>query len=218
MNISFSTICPVKAEHYLDDVKYNYLSIEQRKFILKNISTQKLRVQDPLMYSNPTIEFQNIDIFEEYTLLCENEDQKLLNLLKCKSPKAIEMIIKNNSLLKNWKSSILESILYFNDNYAACNLLIDKKLIKIEDFMFLHHCSHWNDENFILWFKSKTKTKMNVTHCLIENNHYKALGLLIKHKQIAKSHLKFSLKYFHSSKFSKKEISSFYNKVLAEIK
>ena len=56
MNISFSTTAKHSAANYLAKPEYDYLNDEAKQYIIDNI-TNGLRVQDPMMYPSPNIEF-----------------------------------------------------------------------------------------------------------------------------------------------------------------
>lgn len=55
MNVSFSTTGRAEAERYLSMPCYDYLSKERKEYILNNLGV--IRVQDPMMYAKPVIEF-----------------------------------------------------------------------------------------------------------------------------------------------------------------
>lgn len=55
MHITFSTICPYRAKELLATKGYNYLSQEAKDYVIKHIG--EIRVQDPIMYPKPNLEF-----------------------------------------------------------------------------------------------------------------------------------------------------------------
>jgi hypothetical protein len=65
MKISFSTICRETARKYLNDPKYNYFNDEVKELILKYVGKGVLRVQDPFMYPNPSLEIEKQEVYNE---------------------------------------------------------------------------------------------------------------------------------------------------------
>jgi hypothetical protein len=73
MSVSFSTICKAQAEKYFADPAWNWLPDAGKEYVLELISkgTQEARVQDPLMYPSPSIEFHGKDAMTHNDRLME---------------------------------------------------------------------------------------------------------------------------------------------------
>ena len=70
MNISFSTTCASSAKRYFDKPDYDWLNDEAKEYVIANLG-DGLRVQDPMMYPQPNIEFHGDDALKHRDRLVE---------------------------------------------------------------------------------------------------------------------------------------------------
>lgn len=215
MNISFSTTDKQNAIRFFEHKGFNVLNEMQKEFILNNLG--KLRVQDPNMYSNPSIECDPKDsqIFVDLILLGNNHNAIFLQLLSIRRFDLINShLIDRGFDYKKWIHTFTEAIMKAKDFDFILSMMKQNK-IAIHEYsaLYLSKCEDLDLLNFML--KHKYPLGDYADARMLDDDNFVGVAFLLSKKIITKTRLARTLKNFHSKKYPKpKERTKVLNEIL----